>query len=328
MSQRTPEPDDDTARPRVTPAPGQVRALIVDDEPLLRTHLAHHLAQLWPELEIAGEARNGREAVDLVEQLRPDVVFLDVHMPGMNGVEAARLMGPDVQIVFVTAYEQYAVAAFEQGAIDYLVKPFDAERLGESVARLRRRIAERRRMSTGEAGLGQVTSLAGDAEGGASFASDAAQAGGSSASFAGDAALAGGALAKLPAGDLDAVLSALAGELRRRAPAGDRLQWIRASVGQMIKLIPVDEVLYFRSDEKYTLVVWVGGEALIRKSIRELLDGLEPETFIQIHRSTIVNLRFVAQVIKGPNETAEVHLKGRSETLSVSRNHVHWFRQY
>jgi DNA-binding LytR/AlgR family response regulator len=74
--------------------------------------------------------------------------------------------------------------------------------------------------------------------------------------------------------------------------------------------------------------VWVGGEALIRKSIRELLDGLEPETFIQIHRSTIVNLRFVAQVVKGPNETAEVHLKGRSETLSVSRNHVHWFRQY
>ena len=282
---------------------GAVRALIVDDEPLLRTHLAHHLAQLWPELEIAGEARNGREAVDLVEQLQPDVVFLDVHMPGMNGVEAARLMGPDVQIVFVTAYEQYAVAAFEQGAIDYLVKPFDAERLAESVARLRRRVAERRRMAAG--GLGQLTSVA----------ADAAEAG-------------AGALSHLPAGELDAVLSALAGELRRRAPAGERLQWIRASVGQMIKLIPVDEVLYFRSDEKYTLVVWVGGEALIRKSIRELLDGLEPETFIQIHRSTIVNLRFVAQVIKGPNETAEVHLKGRGETLSVSRNHVHWFRQY
>jgi len=289
------------------PAPGRegaVRALIVDDEPLLRTHLAHHLAQLWPELEIAGEARNGREAVDLVEQLRPDVVFLDVHMPGMNGVEAARLMGPDVQIVFVTAYEQYAVAAFEQGAIDYLVKPFDGERLAESIARLRRRVAERRRMGAADAGLGQVTSLAGGVAGTDS------------------------PLAKLPTGDLDAVLSALAGELRRRAPAGDRLQWIRASVGQMIKLIPVDEVLYFRSDEKYTLVVWVGGEALIRKSIRELLDGLEPETFIQIHRSTIVNLRFVAQVIKGPNETAEVHLKGRNETLSVSRNHVHWFRQY
>ena len=124
------------------------------------------------------------------------------------------------------------------------------------------------------------------------------------------------------------MLDTLAAELRRRAPASARLQWIRASVGQMIKLIPVDEVLYFRSDEKYTLVVWIGGEALIRKSIRELLDGLDPETFIQIHRSAIVNLRFVNQVVKGPNETAEVHLKGRPETLSVSRNHVHWFRQY
>ena len=299
--------DDDLPRARASGAPDAVRALIVDDEPLLRTHLAHHLAQLWPDLEIAGEARNGREAVDLVVQLQPDVVFLDVHMPGMNGVEAARLMGPDVQIVFVTAYEQYAVAAFEQGAIDYLVKPFDAERLAESVARLRRRIAERRRMSGADGGLGQVTSVATDVA---------------------DAGAAAVALGGLPASHLDAVLSALAGELRRRAPVGDRLQWIRASVGQMIKLIPVDEVLYFRSDEKYTLVVWVGGEALIRKSIRELLDGLEPETFIQIHRSTIVNLRFVAQVIKGPNETAEVHLKGRNETLSVSRNHVHWFRQY
>jgi DNA-binding LytR/AlgR family response regulator len=297
-------------------------ALIVDDEPLLRTHLAHHLAQLWPELEIVGEARNGREAVDLQQQLQPDVVFLDVHMPGMNGVEAARAMtgGPvfppaeesedrlalpkEPQIVFVTAYEQYAVQAFEQGAIDYVVKPFETSRLAESVARLRRRVAERRRVrASGPASAEE------EGEGGSPHAATEA-------------------IANLPPGELDAVLSTLAAELRRRAPASARLQWIRASVGQMIKLIPVDEVLYFRSDEKYTLVVWVGGEALIRKSIRELLDGLDPETFIQIHRSAIVNLRFVSQVVKGPNETAEVHLKGRPETLSVSRNHVHWFRQY
>jgi DNA-binding LytR/AlgR family response regulator len=292
---------------------GAPTALIVDDEPLLRTHLAHHLAQLWPELEIVGEARNGREAVDLQQQLKPDVVFLDVHMPGMNGVEAARAMtappgavvppGSDPQIVFVTAYEQYAVQAFEQGAIDYLVKPFEADRLADSVARLRRRLAERGRLAAG-AEPAPVPALG----------------------EAGRAATE--ALAGLPPGELDAVLSTLAAELRRRSPPSERLQWIRASVGQTIKLIPVDEVLYFRSDEKYTLVVWVGGEALIRKSIRELLDGLEPETFIQIHRSAIVNLRFVSQVVKGPNETAEVHLKGRPETLSVSRNHVHWFRQY
>jgi DNA-binding LytR/AlgR family response regulator len=299
-------------------------ALIVDDEPLLRTHLAHHLAQLWPELEIVGEARNGREAVDLQQQLQPDVVFLDVHMPGMNGVEAARAMtggpvfppaeegaepaatGVEPQIVFVTAYEQYAVQAFEQGALDYLVKPFETARLAESVARLRRRLAERRRARA--LALAQGAAAAPDAEEPAHAATEA--------------------LANMPPRELDAVLVTLAAELRRRAPASARLQWIRASVGQMIKLIPVDEVLYFRSDEKYTLVVWVGGEALIRKSIRELLDGLDPETFIQIHRSAIVNLRFVSQVVKGPNETAEVHLKGRPETLSVSRNHVHWFRQY
>src|SRR5207253_1198920 len=131
--------------------------------------------------------------------------------------------------------------------IDYLVKPFDVERLGESIARLRRRIAERRRTAADGGGPGQL------------------------ARPAPDAPEAAAALGRLPPGDLDAVLSALAGELRRRTPVGDRLQWIRASVGQMIKLIPVDEVLYFRSDEKYTLVVWVGGEALIRKSIRELL---------------------------------------------------------
>ena len=118
------------------------RALVVDDEPLLRAHLAHHLAQLWPELEIAGEARNGREAVDLAASLRPDVVFLDVHMPGMNGVEAARLMGPDVQVVFVTAYEQYAVAAFEQGAIDYLQEEWGKPNAPKPVLGPQRVVAE------------------------------------------------------------------------------------------------------------------------------------------------------------------------------------------
>ncbi len=300
-----------------TPAPPAcpARALIVDDEPLLRAHLAHHLATLWPDLQIAGEARNGREAVDLYHELQPDVVFLDVHMPGMNGVEAARMMGPDAHLVFVTAYEQYAVQAFDQGAIDYVVKPFERERLAESVARVRRGLAAERAQAAARGGP------SGGAFGGTLAGTPTGPGPGASVA-AGLAAGTGGGEG------VDDVLAALAAELRRRVPASSRLQWIRASVGQMIKLIPVDEVLYFRSDEKYTLVAWVGGEALIRKSIRELLDGLDPDTFIQVHRSTIVNLRFVSQVVKGPNETAEVHLKGRDETLAVSRNHVHWFRQY
>lgn len=252
-------------------------ALIADDEPLLREHLAAHLARQWPELQVVAEARNGREAVEMFEQLRPDVVFLDVHMPGCSGVDAARAIGPLAQIVFVTAYEQYAVQAFEQGAIDYVVKPLDEGRLGATIARLKERLAER-----------------------AARHGDSAQ--------------------------LDAALEQLARRLSRH-PTLPRLQWIRASVGSTIKLIAVEQIAYLRSDEKYTLVVWEGGEALIRKPIRELIDELDPEQFAQVHRSVIVNLKQVVQVVRGANETAEVHLRGRSETLPVSRSYLHLFRQ-
>jgi DNA-binding LytR/AlgR family response regulator len=253
-------------------------ALIADDEPLLREHLATHLARQWPDLQIVGEARNGREAVELFEQLRPDIVFLDVHMPGCNGVDAARAIGPMAQIVFVTAFEQYAVQAFEQGAIDYVVKPLDETRLAATIARLQERLADR-----------------------AARVGDEAQ--------------------------LDATLAQLARRLARQPGTAPRLQWIRASVGTTVKLIAVEQVVYLRSDEKYTLVVWAGGEALIRKPIRELIDELDPEQFVQVHRSVIVNLREVSQVTRGANETAEVHLRGRSETLPVSRSYLHLFKQ-
>jgi DNA-binding LytR/AlgR family response regulator len=253
-------------------------ALIADDEPLLREHLATQLARQWPELEVVAQARNGREAVELFEQVRPDVVFLDVHMPGCSGVDAARAIGALAQIVFVTAYEQYAVQAFEQGAIDYVVKPLDETRLAATVARLKDRLADR-----------------------AARSGDSAQ--------------------------LDAALEQLARRLSRHPATLPRLQWIRASVGNSVKLIPVQQIAYLRSDEKYTLVAWDGGEALIRKPIRELIDELDPEQFVQVHRSVIVNLKQVAQVVRGNNETAEVHLRGRSETLPVSRSYLHLFRQ-
>jgi DNA-binding LytR/AlgR family response regulator len=255
-----------------------VTALIADDEPLLREHLAAHLARQWPELELVAQARNGREAVELFEQMRPDVVFLDVHMPGCSGVDAARAIGPLAHIVFVTAFEQYAVQAFEQGAIDYVVKPLDEARLAATVARLKERLADR-----------------------AARHGDNAQ--------------------------LDAALEQLARRLGRHPVTLPRLQWIRASVGNTVKLIPVEQIAYLRSDEKYTLVVWDGGEALIRKPIRELIDELDPEHFAQVHRSVIINLKQVAQVVRGANETAEVHLRGRSVTLPVSRSYLHLFRQ-
>jgi DNA-binding LytR/AlgR family response regulator len=260
-------------------------ALIADDEPLLRDRLAQLLARLWPDLQVVAQARNGREAVALFEAHQPDLVFLDVHMPGMNGVDAARAInahpqGRRVRLVFVTAFEQYAVQAFEQGAIDYLVKPFDEERLRVSVERLQTRTAR-------------------------------------------------------PPGDdadpLAPLLERLEKTLQAHTPAGSLarpgLQWIKASVGQAVRLIPVDELIYLRSDEKYTLVVWQGGEALIRKTIRELADELDSERFVQIHRSVIVALHQVQQVVRGANETADLHLRGRKEVLPVSRAYLHLFKQ-
>jgi DNA-binding LytR/AlgR family response regulator len=252
-------------------------AIVADDEPLLRERLVRLLGELWPELEVLGEARNGREAVELASQHAPAVVFLDIRMPGLNGVEAARAIGRKALIVFVTAYDEYAVQAFEQGAIDYLVKPYEAQRLADTVARLKERLD-------------------------------------------------GTAAAAIDDDQLDAVLRRLAARIDGPRPSA-WLQWIRASVGPAIKLIPVDQVAYLRSDEKYTLVVWEGGEALIRKSIRELIDELDPERFVQIHRSVIVNLHRVAQVLRGANDTAELQIKGRSETLPVSRSYLHRFRQ-
>ena len=254
----------------------RITALIADDEPLLRERLRSHLARLWPELDVVAEARNGREAVEMFDVHSPQVVFLDVHMPGLNGIDAARSIARRAQIVFVTAFEQYAVKAFEQGALDYLIKPFDEQRLADTVARLRERLT---------------------------------------------------AAASPAAPTLEDVIEQLSGELRQRRAPQTHLQWIKASVGSSVKLIPVEQVAYMRADEKYTLVVWEGGEALIRKSIRELADELDPERFAQVHRSVIVNLHEVAQINRGPNETAEIALKGRRELLPVSRSFVHVFRQ-
>ncbi|OYT91491.1 MAG: DNA-binding response regulator [Burkholderiales bacterium PBB3] len=263
-------------------------ALIADDEPLLREQLALHLKRLWPELEVVARARNGREAVELFDQLQPDVCFLDVHMPGMNGVEAARSIGRRASIVFVTAYENYAVEAFRQGAIDYLVKPLEEARLQDTIDRLRTRLKER---------------------------------------FAATTASRPAPLDEAAPSDMDALLDRMALQLRDRLGPQPWLKWIKASVGSTVRLIPVEQVLYLKSDTKYTLVAWEGGEALIRKTIRELADTLDPQCFAQIHRSVIVNLQQVAHFAHSNGDSGEVQLKGRSETLAVSRSYVHLFRQ-
>jgi DNA-binding LytR/AlgR family response regulator len=252
-------------------------ALIADDEPLLREVLQARLANVWPALRVVAQARNGREAVDLFETHRPDVCFLDVHMPGLSGIDAARQIGKRSHLVFVTAYDQYALEAFEHGVLDYLVKPVTAERLRDTVARLQDRLA-----------LAQ------------------------------------------PAVHTEALLQQLAARLKP-AESGP-LRWVRASVGASLRMIPVEDIDYLRSDTKYTLVAWRGddqqaAEALIRTPLKELLAQLDPGLFVQVHRSVVVNLRSIRRVTRADNETAEIELRHRSERLPVSRSFLGQFKE-
>ncbi|MFM2187346.1 MAG: hypothetical protein RIR43_1918 [Pseudomonadota bacterium] len=264
------------------------RALVADDERLLREQLKARLGQAWPSLEICGEARDGSEAVQLAEALRPDVVFLDIRMPGLTGIEAAReilaLPGWRGEVVFVTAYDEYAVAAFEQGALDYLLKPVEAERLARCVARLEERLALR-------AGAGAQTQ-------------------------AQDEAVLDALFARLQAAQVAAGVR----------PASEPLRWIQASSGATTRMIAVDEVLFFRSDEKYTRVQTRDKEALIRTPIRELVAALDGQYFWQIHRSTIVNLAAIASVVRDETGKQRVHLRDHAEVLEVSRGFAHLFR--
>ncbi|MBM0108654.1 response regulator transcription factor [Steroidobacter sp. S1-65] len=259
-------------------SPQRPTALIADDEPLLRDALERMLAQAWPALHVVAQARNGREAIDKFEALHPAICFLDVHMPGVTGIEVAQHIGRRAHLVFVTAYDQYAVQAFSQGVLDYLVKPVEPRRLADTVARLQERLS-------------------------------AAQ----------------------PALNTEELLEQLAARLRP-APSSSPLRWVRASIGQTVRLIPVEDIDFLRSDEKYTVVAWRDDaqqprEAVIRTPLKDIIGQLDASRFAQVHRSVVVNLNAIDHVTRGANETAELHLKGRSEVLPVSRTYLHLFRQ-
>jgi len=252
-------------------------ALVADDEPLLREALVRLLGAAWPELDIMAQARNGREAIDLFDVHKPDICFLDVQMPGKTGVEAAQHIGRRAHLVFVTAFDQYAVQAFAEGALDYLVKPIEPARLADTVRRLQERVR-------------------------------AAQ----------------------PALDPEALLQRLSMALNPSAP--QTLRWVRASVGATVRLIAVQDIDFLRADEKYTQVAWrdeagKACEAVIRTALKDLLPQLDASQFAQVHRSVVVNLRAISHVTRSGNETADIHLKGRQETLPVSRTYLHLFRQ-
>jgi len=262
-----------------------VRALLADDERLMRDQLRARLAEVWPELEVVAEAKNGIEAVEMTAQQRPDIVFLDIRMPGLTGVEAARQIAqmelqPDEclpEVVFITAYDQYAVEAFEQGVADYVLKPAERDRLQLTVDRIRKRLGSR--------GTAEET-------------------------------------APPP---LQQLLHKLAARLE---PGGARpyLQWIQATVGQSIQMVPVEDVLFFISDEKYTRVQTAQVEALIRKPIKELVDEVDPQLFWQIHRSTLVNVKAIGGVTRDFRGRQIVSVKGHPEKLEVSRSYTGLFK--
>ncbi len=253
-----------------------LRAIIAEDEPILRSQLKSKLAKLWPELQIVADVGDGEAALEAIAEHRPELAFLDIRMPEMTGVDVARSIAanPDLKchVVFVTAFDQYAVEAFQTGAADYLLKPYSDERLALTVQRLQQRLAQQ----------------------------------------------------PAPAQDLRGLVAQISAQLK---PEVEPLRWIKASVGNHLRLIPIDDVLFFQSDEKYTLVATQEFDALIRTPIKELIEGVDTDQFWQIHRSTIVNASAIELVTRDERGQASVRVKGRKENLGVSRPFSHLFKQ-
>jgi DNA-binding LytR/AlgR family response regulator len=250
------------------------KAIIADDEKELRTYLRSLLSETWPELEICAEATNGKEALELVETRSPQIVFLDIKMPGLSGLEVAKKIAKSCHIVFITAFDQYAVEAFEREAIDYLVKPVTKDRLIQTVQRLKKQLAN----------------------------------------------------AAEPAAEVTEIVSRILSGLK--SPAGaDFLHWIKVQQQNNIRLIPVEEIDFFQAEDKYTLVMTKAGEAIIKKSIKELSLELDPSRFWQIHRAIIVSVSKIEKVSRSLTGRGVLKLKERPELLTVSRQYLHLFKQ-
>jgi DNA-binding LytR/AlgR family response regulator len=243
------------------------RALIAEDEPALRAEVRQALAELWPELVICAEVGDGIEATRVLEEQRPEILFLDVAMPGMDGLEVARRASGRSHVVFITAYNEHAVPAFEEGAVDFLLKPLSIERLRRTIARLRSRI-----------------------------------------------------------GETPASLEPLLAELRETLERRRRLRWISVLEGRELRFVTTEEILFFRSDHKYTAAVTAHGEHLVSRPLKQLLEELDPEVFWRVHRSYVVNLRAILAVRKESGGLGII-LRDHPERIPVSQPYAHRFRQ-
>ena len=252
----------------------KLRAIIADDEPNLIQYLRDMLARLWPELEVIATAGNGMEALGLIRDEEPDIAFLDIRMPLLDGIQVARRVQGECQIVFITAYDEYAVDAFDSAAIDYLLKPVEEQRLSATIERLKNYSTNQ--AANNDEWLHSIERL---------------------------------------------------GKQLGQSRAGNYLSWIRAGEGDDTRMIPVDEVIYFKADDKYTTVATREKEFLIRKAIKELTGELDPDQFWQVHRGVIVQVALISHVKKAMNGGYKLHLKNSHETLTVSRRYAHLFKQ-
>jgi DNA-binding LytR/AlgR family response regulator len=245
-------------------------AIIAEDELPQRQELRALLAELWPELAVVAECEDGLSALEALERHRPQVALLDIRMPGVSGLEVARAAARQCHVIFITAYEEYALRAFDEGAIDYLLKPVVRERLRLAIERARARL--------------------------------------SSGSHVDMAAL------------IDMV------QARLGAVGKQGVRWITASVGNSVKMFPIDEVLFFQAQDKYTRVVTADGEGNIRTPLKELAAALDSEIFWQVHRSVIVRVGAIRAVEKDEDGKLQLTVRGRTDVLPVSSTFQHRFR--
>lgn len=267
-----------------------ITAMIVDDEPPMREQLRRRLQEVWPALQIVAEAGSGAAAIEQANVLHPDIVFLDIRMPGQNGIEAAQTLAQQAHIVFVTAYDEYAVAAFERGAMDYLLKPVEASRLAATCTRLQQRMKLEHTIAP--TALTQTPATLG-----------------------------------LSPTQIEQVGQLLQHLAHQKPTKRNYLRWIQASVGTTLRMISTKEILFFRADDKYTCVQTDQAEFLIRKSLKELEDELDPDEFWRIHRSTLVRVDAITDVTRDFRGRQLVSVRGYPEKLEVSRNHSHLFQQ-
>ncbi len=251
----------------------QVTAIIADDEENLRISICLLLKRLWPELKILGQAQNGIEAVSLIEHEKPDIAFLDIKMPGLSGVNVAKKVSNACKIVFITAYDQFAVQAFESEAVDYILKPVTQKRLKTTIVRLKKQLIEQDRSPEFDLKMEKVLQVLENKE--------------------------------IP----------------------DYLRLIKVKTGSDLRFVPVSQVLYFKAEDKYTIVQTATNEFLIKTPIKDLENDLDPKHFWRVHRSAIVNIEKIQVIKRSFTNQMIIGFDQTDHTLAVSRSYEHLFKQ-